>query len=123
MKKILYKSLVCAGALSLLMLSSCNYEEINTNPYEMTDEMGAMDGITMGASVTTMQWVRRLTVPISSTSIKNPICFRQTDGADILPRIMDGLQAITTCHIILLMTGYLAHIRILILNCFLRGRR
>ena len=40
MKKIIYKSLVCAGALSLLMLPSCNYEEINTNPYEMTEEMG-----------------------------------------------------------------------------------
>lgn len=71
MKKILYKSLVCAGALSLLMLSSCNYEEINTNPYEMTDEMGAMDGITMGASITTME---RFVFPVGT----------QADATDII---------------------------------------
>lgn len=55
MKKIIYKSLVCAGALSLLMLPSCNYEEINTNPYEMTEEMAIMDGVGVGALITTME--------------------------------------------------------------------
>lgn len=71
MKRILYKSLVCAGSLSLLMLSSCNYEEINTNPFEMTEEMGAMDGITMGASITTME---RFVFPVGT----------QADGTDII---------------------------------------
>lgn len=71
MKRILYKSLVCAGALSLLMLPSCNYEEINTNPYEMTEEMGAMDGIAMGASITTME---RFVFPVGT----------QADGTDII---------------------------------------
>ena len=71
MKRILYKSLVSAGALSLLMLPSCNYEEINTNPYEMTEEMGAMDGITMGASITTME---RFVFPVGT----------QADGTDII---------------------------------------
>ena len=71
MKKIIYKSLVCAGALSLLTLPSCNYEEINTNPYEMTEEMGAMDGISMGASVTTMQ---RFVFPVGT----------QADGTDMI---------------------------------------
>ena len=71
MKRNIYKSLLCAGALSLLTLPSCNYEEINTNPYEMTEEMGAMDGISMGASVTTMQ---RFVFPVGT----------QADGTDMI---------------------------------------
>lgn len=71
MKRIIYKSLVCTAALPMLMLQSCNYEEINTNPYEMTEEMGAMDGITMGASITTMQ---RFVTPVGT----------QADGTDII---------------------------------------
>ena len=43
MKRILYKSLAYAAFLPLLTLASCNYEEINTNPYEMTEEMGVME--------------------------------------------------------------------------------
>ena len=39
----------------MLTLSSCNYEEINTNQYEVTEEMETMDGIAVGASITTME--------------------------------------------------------------------
>ena len=44
MKKVnRYK--VFAGVCALALLGSCDYEDINTNPYEMTEEMGKMDGI------------------------------------------------------------------------------
>lgn len=48
-----YKILVGACALSLL--TACNYEEINTNPFEMTDEMGKMDGVAVGGSIIAME--------------------------------------------------------------------
>lgn len=54
MKKI-YQYKLFAAAFAILALASCNYEEINTNPFEMTDEEGTMDGIAMGGLVTAMQ--------------------------------------------------------------------
>lgn len=63
MKHIPYKSVVFAGALSLLAFTSCNYEEINTNPYEVTEEMETTDGIGVGASITTME---RFVVPVGT---------------------------------------------------------
>lgn len=54
MKKI-YQYKLFAAAFAILALASCNYEEINTNPFEMTDEEGIMDGIAMGGLVTAMQ--------------------------------------------------------------------
>lgn len=71
MKNILYISVWFAAALSLLTLSSCNYEEINTNPYEVTDEMLIMDGIAVGASITTME---RYVFPVGT----------QADGTDYI---------------------------------------
>lgn len=44
-----------AAAFAVLAFASCNYEEVNTNPFEMTDEEGIMDGIAMGGLVTAMQ--------------------------------------------------------------------
>lgn len=44
-----------AAAFAVLALASCNYEEINTNPFEMTDEEGIMDGIAVGGLVTAME--------------------------------------------------------------------
>ena len=44
-----------AVAFTALSLASCNYEEINTNPFEMTEEEGVMDGIAMGGLVTAME--------------------------------------------------------------------
>lgn len=49
----IFKLLSFAGLLSLLF--ACDYERINTNPYEMTEEEGKMDGIALGASVTLME--------------------------------------------------------------------
>lgn len=44
-----------AVAFAVLALTSCNYEEINTNSFEMTDKEGIMDGIAMGGLVTAME--------------------------------------------------------------------
>ncbi|MFV0327100.1 MAG: SusD/RagB family nutrient-binding outer membrane lipoprotein [Bacteroides xylanisolvens] len=54
MKKINHYKLL-AGICALALLTACNFEEINTNPYEMTDEMGIRDGIAIGGSVTAME--------------------------------------------------------------------
>lgn len=43
------------AALAMLMCTGCNYEELNTNQFEMTDEEGVMDGIAVGGLITTMQ--------------------------------------------------------------------
>lgn len=45
-----YKLLIAFSILPLWM--SCDYEEINTNPYEVTDEMANRDGIAVGGSIT-----------------------------------------------------------------------
>lgn len=44
-----------AIALAVLTLASCDYEEINTNPFEMTDKEGIMDGVVVGGLVTAME--------------------------------------------------------------------
>ena len=43
-----------AVAFAILALASCNYEEINTNPFEMTDGEGVMDGIRLMIQVRLM---------------------------------------------------------------------
>ena len=51
MKKInQHKLLMLFGILPLL--ASCDYEKINTNPYEVTDDMAKRDGIAVGGSIT-----------------------------------------------------------------------
>ncbi|WP_338158298.1 RagB/SusD family nutrient uptake outer membrane protein [uncultured Phocaeicola sp.] len=62
MKKINQYKLL-AGICALSFLSSCDYEDINTNPYEMTDEMGKMDGIAMGGPILSME---RHVVPVGT---------------------------------------------------------
>lgn len=54
MKKInRYKLL--AGICALTSLTSCDYEDINTNPFEMTEEMENMDGIAMGGPILSLE--------------------------------------------------------------------
>lgn len=60
-----------AGVCALTFLSSCDYENINTNPYEMTDEMGQMDGIAMGGPILSME---RHVTPVGT----------QADGTDYI---------------------------------------
>lgn len=70
MKKINQYKLL-AGVFALSLLSSCDYEEINTNPYEMTEEMGKMDGIAVGGPITTLE---RFVTPVGT----------QADGTDVI---------------------------------------
>lgn len=42
-------------AFAVLALASCNYEDINTNRFEMTGDEGIMDGIMVGGLITTME--------------------------------------------------------------------
>ena len=44
-------AVICAMAL----FASCNFEEINTNQFEMSDGEGAMDGFEVGGLITAMQ--------------------------------------------------------------------
>lgn len=51
--KTLYK--ILSGAALMAAAVSCDYERINTNPYEMTEEEGRMDGVAVGAYITLME--------------------------------------------------------------------
>lgn len=64
-----YKFFVGLCALSLLI--SCNYEEINTNPFEMTDQEGIRDGVAVGGLVTAME---KTVFPVGT----------QADGTDVI---------------------------------------
>lgn len=54
MKKINQYKLL-AGICLLSFLTACDYERINTNPFEMTEEEGLMDGFAVGGLVTAME--------------------------------------------------------------------
>lgn len=54
MKKINQYKLL-AGICILSFLTACDYERINTNPFEMTEEEGLMDGFAVGGLVTAME--------------------------------------------------------------------
>ena len=44
-------AVICA----MTLFASCNFEEINTNQFEMSDGEGAMDGFEVGGLITAMQ--------------------------------------------------------------------
>lgn len=54
MKKINQYKLL-AGICLLTFLTACDFEAINTNPFEMTEEEGLMDGFAVGGLVTAME--------------------------------------------------------------------
>ncbi len=54
MKKINQNKLL-AGIFALSFLTACDFEEINTNPFEVTEEMGKRDGFAVGGSITAME--------------------------------------------------------------------
>ena len=62
MKKINQYKLL-AGICALALFTACDFEEINTNPFEMTNEMGIRDGVAIGGAVTAMQ---RAVVPVGT---------------------------------------------------------
>lgn len=53
------------AACALLAFAACNYEDINTNRFEMTEEMGARDGIAIGGSISAME---RSVIPVGTTA-------------------------------------------------------
>ena len=62
MKKINQYKLF-AGAYILTCLAACDFEEINTNPFEMTDEMGIRDGVAVGGAILAME---RTVLPVGT---------------------------------------------------------
>lgn len=56
--------------LMLFSTSSCDYERINTNQFELTPEMGIMDGIAVGGPITAMQ---QCVIPVGT----------QADGTEV----------------------------------------
>lgn len=62
MKKINQYKLF-AGAYILICLAACDFEEINTNPFEMTDEMGIRDGVAVGGAILAME---RTVLPVGT---------------------------------------------------------
>lgn len=54
MKRLNQYKLV-AIAVGLLAMTSCDFEDINTNPFEMTEEEGLMDGFAIGGLLTSME--------------------------------------------------------------------
>lgn len=76
MKKIKQYKLL-AGICAMSLLASCNYEEINTNSFEMTDEEGLIDGFAVGGLVTAME---KTVFPIGTQANKTDIINQyQTD--------------------------------------------
>ena len=67
MKKINQYKLL-AGICVLSLFTACDFEELNTNPFEMTDEMGIRDGVAVGGAVMAMQRAV-ITVPITYRTI------------------------------------------------------
>ena len=70
MKKINQYKLL-AGICALSLFTACDFEELNTNPFEMTDEMGIRDGVAVGGAVMAMQ---RITGIVVATIL--PITYR-----------------------------------------------
>lgn len=54
MKRINQNKLL-AGIFALSFLTACDFEEINTNPFEVTEEMEKRDGFAVGGSITAME--------------------------------------------------------------------
>lgn len=69
MKKI---KILMAGICALSIIAACDYENVNTNPYEMTDEMGLRDGISLGGYITLMErWVIPVGTQADGTKVIN----------------------------------------------------
>lgn len=60
-------AVICA----MTLFGSCNFEEINTNQFEMSDGEGAMDGFEVGGLITAMQ---RTVIPVGT----------QADDTDVI---------------------------------------
>ena len=111
----------------MALFTACDFEEINTNPFEMTNEMGIRDGVAIGGAVTAMQ---RAVVPVGTQAddteainqYQVTIC-QPIRGADFSDRITTGIAVATILPITYRTLGWLLLIRIRIQNCFPHGRK
>lgn len=99
MKKINQYKLLVAFCI-LPCWASCDYEEVNTNPYEVTDEEANRDGVAVGGSIMSLARQVFPVVPlqikqISLTNIRHHLMFLQMSGADILARTTIGIAEVT----------------------------
>lgn len=99
MKKINQYKLLVAFCI-LPCWASCDYEEVNTNPYEVTDEEANRDGVAVGGSIMSLaRQVFPVGTPANKTDIINEyqtsLIFPQMSGADILVKITIGLAEVT----------------------------
>lgn len=99
MKKINQYKLLVAFCI-LPCWASCDYEEVNTNPYEVTDEEANRDGVAVGGSIMSLarqvfRWVPLQIKQISLMNIRHHLIFPQMSGADILVKITIGLAEVT----------------------------
>lgn len=53
--KIFNRYKLLTAAFALCTMSACDYEDINTNPFEMSDVEGKWDGVAVGGLVTAME--------------------------------------------------------------------
>lgn len=61
--KNINKYKILAGVCLMSMMASCDYEEINTNAFEMTEEEGIRDGFAVGGLITSME---KAVVPVGT---------------------------------------------------------
>lgn len=73
-----------AGVFAASMLTSCDFEEINTNQLEMTDEEGIRDGFAMGGNVLSMQ---RTVIPVGT----------QADDTDVINQYQTSYHLSADC--------------------------
>ena len=73
-----------AGVLAVSMLTSCDFEEINTNQLEMTDEEGIRDGFAMGGNVLSLQ---RTVLPVGT----------QADDTDVINQYQTSYHLSADC--------------------------
>ena len=127
MKKINQYKLL-AGICALSLFTACDFEELNTNPFEMTDEMGIRDGVAVGGAVTAMQ---RAVVTVGTqaddTDAINQyqvafIC-QPIRGADFSDRTITGIAAVIILPITCRTIGWRLLIPIHIRHCCLPGKR
>ena len=92
-------AVICA----MTLFASCNFEEINTNQFEMSDGEGAMDGFEVGGLITAMQ---RTVIPVGTqaddTDVINEYQIAYHLSADFLARttVTVGTQVVTILLII-----------------------
>lgn len=72
------------GLLALSMFTSCDFEKVNTNEFEMLPEEGLKDGIAVGGPITAMQ---KCVVPVGT----------QADGTNVVNRYQTAYHLAADC--------------------------